>query len=163
MEDTARLLKNSMYISLICFGFPVKTLMTSVYAHKTKTEYKFKTEDMFDFLICSMITVWIYIYLTYSRHEAVNPKVASTPDEIFMYDIMIANSNNTLQFDVLVALIASTFWLRMFLMLKLTKTFGPLIRIIYAMLQELGIFLVLWFIQLFIFSCVGILVFGELE
>ena len=47
-------------------------------------------------------------------------------------------------------------------MLKLTKTFGPLIRIITVMLKELFIFLVLWVIQLFIFACVGILIFGSL-
>ena len=51
-----------------------------------------------------------------------------------MYDLMIARKEGTFHFEVLVALIASTFWVRMFLMLKLTKTFGPLIRIIYAML-----------------------------
>jgi hypothetical protein len=32
----------------------------------------------------------------------------------------------------------------MFLMLKLTKAFGPIIRIIYALQSELGIFVVLW-------------------
>jgi hypothetical protein len=28
-------LERSMYVSLICFGFPLKTLMTIVYAYKT--------------------------------------------------------------------------------------------------------------------------------
>jgi hypothetical protein len=58
--------------------------------------------------------------------------------------------------------IASAFWMRMILMLKLTKTFGPLIRIIVVMLKELGTFLVLWLIQLFIFACIGEMVFGSL-
>lgn len=47
---------------------------------------------------------------------------------------MIARDNNTFHFEILVAGIASAFWMRMFLMLKLTKTFGPIIRMIYAML-----------------------------
>lgn len=78
-----------------------------------------------------------------------------------MYEILTKRKSNTFHFEVLVAVIASTFWLRMFLMLKLTKTFGPLIKIIYVMMRELMIFLVLWGIQLFIFSCIGILIFSS--
>lgn len=162
MKETSVRLNTAMFVSLICFGFPVKTLMTSVYARKTKTEYKFKTEDMFDFVICFLIGWWLQIYFTYRNHEAVNPQIASTKNEIFMYDIMVARDNGVFHFEILVAAIASTFWIRMFLMLKLTKTFGPIIRMIYAMLQDLGIFLVLWGIQLFIFACIGILIFGDM-
>ena len=151
-----------MYLSMLCFSFPLKTLMTLVYASKTKTEYKLKTEDLFDIIICSLITAWIYIHFSFWRHESANPEVAETPEEIFMYDIIIARENNTAHFDFLIGCIASMFWLRMILMLKLTKTFGPLIRIIEKMLKELSIFLVIWVIQLFIFTCVGFLIFGEL-
>jgi hypothetical protein len=80
-----------------------------------------------------------------------------------MYEILTKRKSNTFHFEVLVAVIASTFWLRMFLMLKLTKTFGPLIKIIYVMMRELMIFLVLWGIQLFIFSCIGILTFSSIK
>ena len=155
-------LQKAMFLSMLCFGFPVKTLLTLVYASKTKTEYKLKTEDLFDVIICTMITAWIYIFFSFRKHETTNPKIAETPDEIFMYDIIMARKKNTFHFDFLLACIASMFWLRMILMLKLTKTFGPLIRIIDVMLKELGIFLVLWVIQLFIFACVGVLIFGEL-
>lgn len=159
MHNTASRLERAMYVSLICFGFPIKTLMTIVYAHKTATEYKLKIEDLFDIFICCLIGYWIGIYVSYSHREATNTKVAQTPKEIFMYEILVARKNNVFHFEVLVAVVASTFWLRMFLMLKLTKTFGPLIKIIYAMMRELMIFLVLWGIQLFIFSCIGILIF----
>ena len=47
-------------------------------------------------------------------------------------------------------------------MLKLTKTFGPMIKIIQAMISDLLIFSVLWIIQLLIFACIGTLVFAEL-
>jgi hypothetical protein len=148
-----------MYVSLVCFGFPIKSLMTFVYAHKTQTEYKLKIEDIFDLFICSLIGYWIFIYITYSNHDATNTKIANTKQEIFMYDILVARKTGVFHFEVLVAVVASTFWLRMFLMLKLTKTFGPLIKIIYAMMRELMIFLVLWGIQLFIFTCMGVLIF----
>ena len=151
-----------MYLACLCFSFPVKTLMTIVYAHKTKTEYKIKLEDFFDIVICVLISVWIYIFISFSRHQSRNPKIADTPLTIFMYDVIEANKKETLHFDFLLACVASMFWLRMILMLKLTKTFGPLIRIINVMFKELFIFLVLWAIQLFIFACIGIVVFSEL-
>lgn len=162
MATSANLLKTSMFVSTVCYGFPVKTIMTFMYARKTYTEYKFKMEDLFDFVICAMITLWLQTYFSYRNREAENPKIASTKDEIFMYELIVANNNKTFNFDVLVALIAAAFWLRMFLMLKLTRTFGPMIRIIYVMVQDLGIFLVLWGIQLFIFSCIGTLVFSDI-
>lgn len=73
MASTSTRLNAAMFVSLICFGFPAKTLMTTIYASKTHTEYKIKAEDMFDFVICTMIGWWLYIYFTYRNHEAVNP------------------------------------------------------------------------------------------
>lgn len=54
------------------------------------------------------------------------------------------------------------FWLRVMLMLKLTKTFGPMIKIIQTMLGELITFSILWVIQLFIFACLGTLIFADI-
>ena len=65
-----------MYLSILCFAFPVKLIMTLVYASKTKTAYKPKTEDLFDFVISSLISLWIYINWSYSKHESSNLKIA---------------------------------------------------------------------------------------
>ena len=93
-----------------------------------------KTEDLFDFVICGLISVWVYVVFTYEKHEIKNPSIAVLPDEILMYDIMMQNYAESFHFDFLLAIIASMFWLRMILMLKLTKIFGPLIKIITVML-----------------------------
>jgi hypothetical protein len=77
-----------MYVSLICVGFPFRMIMTNVYSRLTNTEYKFKTEDLFDFVIFALIVWWIYLWQTFQKHEATNPKIASTPQEIFMYDML---------------------------------------------------------------------------
>jgi hypothetical protein len=49
-------------------------------------------------------------------------------------------------FDFLLAIVAALFWLRMLMMLKLTKTFGPMIKIILTMLNDLMTFSVIWII-----------------
>ena len=50
----------------------------------------------------------------------------------------------------------------MLIMLKLTKTFGPMITIITNMLQDLIIFIVLWSVTILMVSSFGIIVIGEI-
>ena len=80
-----------------------------------------------------------------------------------MYNVLLNSVSGNLRFDELLGFMASAFWLRILVMLRITKLFGPLIRIIQAILKELGIFMVLWAIQLFAFSCAGFILFGHLK
>lgn len=48
--------------------------------------------------------------------------------------------------NFLLAVVAASFWFRVLTMLQLTKTFGPMIKIIVSMLTELATFSVLWII-----------------
>jgi hypothetical protein len=61
-----------------------------------------------------------------------------------MYQVLLNSESGKFRFDELHGFMASAFWLRILVMLRLTKLFGPLIRIIRAMLKELGIFIILW-------------------
>lgn len=70
---------------------------------------------------------------------------------------------DTFRFDILLAVVTGLFWLKIFFLLKLTRTFGPMIKIIMSMLKDLTTFAVIWSIQLFLFACVGVLLFGEVE
>lgn len=65
--------------------------------------------------------------------------------------------------NFLLATVAAFFWFKVLMMLQLTKTFGPMLKIIVAMLKDLGTFSILWVLQLFIFACMGSLLFGELD
>ena len=64
--------------------------------------------------------------------------------------------------NFLLAIIAAFFWFKVLLSLQLTKTFGPMIKIIFQLLQDLGTFSILWLIQLFIFACIASLLFIDL-
>ena len=104
--------------------------MTYVYAYKTKDKFKLRLEDFFDLCICGVIVAWLAIFLIYSRMDSPYPKIAHTKIQVFMYKVLLDTDSGTLRFDVLLAVMASAFWLRVIFMLRLTKTFGPLIRII---------------------------------
>lgn len=54
-------------------------------------------------------------------------------------------------------------WLRFLMMLQLTVTFGPMLRIIIAMIGEVVKFLIIWLLVLFtLASCISLL-FGSLD
>jgi hypothetical protein len=86
-------------------------------------------------------------------------------DEIYLTTVIMAmqkDSNSHFKMNFLLAIVAASFWFKVLMMLQLTKTFGPMIKIVVAMLKELSLFSILWIIQLFIFACIGYLIFGEL-
>ena len=75
----------------------------------------------------------------------------------FIQDI----ESGAFKFDILLASIIGFFWLKIFFLLRLTRTFGPMIKIIQAIIVDILIFTVIWGIQLLFFTCVGILLFGQ--
>ena len=59
------------------------------------------------------------------------------------------------------ALIAFNTWVKFVLKLRITKTFGPMIKVLIVMVGDLGQFMTLWFIIIFMFVCVSSLLFAE--
>lgn len=151
-----------MYIAMLSFAFPFKIMLLWFFSKRTGREFSLKYEDYFDLILAFLVAWWFEKFEEYSHKESSDPRIANTPEEIFMANIIEGIDTGEFHFDFLLACVAGMFWGRMLLMMKLTKTFGPMIKIIVVMLKELTIFLVLWLIQLFIFTCIGILVFGEL-
>ena len=56
---------------------------------------------------------------------------------------------------------AGCLWLRVFLNNNLTKTMGPLIRIVLKMVGAMAVFLILFFLQLIVFSAIASLLFNS--
>lgn len=65
--------------------------------------------------------------------------------------------------EFLIGIIAGYNWLRIFLLLTLTKRFGPMITIFLAMGEDLSKFFVLWGLILVAFSSAGFFIFSELD
>lgn len=68
-----------------------------------------------------------------------------------------------IRFDFLLGGIAMLTWLKAILMLRLTEKYGPVIKMIMKMIQDLLKFFVIWFFVIFMFVCVAALIFGELH
>lgn len=155
-------LEEAMFVSMVSWAAVVRIGMNYVFVRKTNRPFKLKTEDYFDTVLATLVMVWFVKFEEFMHRPPRDDHIAKEPLEIFMLNTIDAIDSGEFHFDFLLAMVACMFWLRMLLMLKLTKTFGPMIKIIVEMTKDLGTFMVLWTIQLFIFGCVGILVFGEL-
>jgi hypothetical protein len=66
-------------------------------------------------------------------------------------------------FDYLIAITCFSGFLRLIFMLQLTQTFGPTINIIIEMAKDMGVFFLLFFLQIFAFAILGMLVFSKME
>jgi hypothetical protein len=54
--------------------------------------------------------------------------------------------SNSFRLDILLSFIVGSFWLKVFFNLRLTRTFGPMIKIILVIVGEMLTFIAIWFI-----------------
>jgi hypothetical protein len=65
--------------------------------------------------------------------------------------------------EFIIALCAAVNWVRVILMLHLTRSFGPMITIFERMIGDFTTFFVLWVLMLLTISCFGYIMFNELS
>ena len=81
---------------------------------------------------------------------------------MYSKNAMDASADGTFKLGYLIAFTVFSFWIRMGLTLELTKTFGPIIKIIYAMTRDMAVFYILYFVQLMAFTVFGVMVFNKI-
>ena len=83
--------------------------------------------------------------------------------QLFSTNILWFQLKNTYPFEYLLAMAAGNTWLKLLLKLRVTKTFGPMFKVLTNMTIDLVTFLVLWIIDLIMFACVAQMIFGQLD
>lgn len=81
-------LDTSMFVAMTVWTYPLKILTTYYFAYKSDREYSLKVEDYFDLGLTLMVILWVQKFYEYSHLESTNTKIASTPEEIFMYTVI---------------------------------------------------------------------------
>ena len=69
-----------------------------------------------------------------------------------MLNIIYNWENDIYRFDWVLAILVVATWLRLLFSLRISKRFGPLFKIIQAMVLNLTKFLIIWIMVIFIFS-----------
>jgi len=162
MHKAAVEIQDAMYVSLISFAFPVRIFMTYFFAQLTTRSFRILTiGTIMDISLFTCVTIWLIKYEEYGQSDTGNPDESF--GKRFMERVIEEIEAGHFRFDFLLACTAAFFWLKVFSLLRLTRTFGPLIKIIMSMLYQIMVFCILWGIQLLLFTCIGVLVFGELD
>lgn len=129
--------------------------------------------EYLDFFILCLACIWYYIYYyvseldlpenlqKYVDYETTYKIETANEDEVFVHYVIAYRLKYN--FDYFVGFVSLVVWVKLILMLRLTKTFGPMITIIANMMGDLGTFMVLWALLLCLLACFGILAFGELD
>ena len=76
LNDAGVVSEYAMFVAILNYAFPVRLLMTYVYALKTRAEVSIKLEDYFDLFISGLISIWLGAYIVFSSSEATNPLLA---------------------------------------------------------------------------------------
>ena len=123
-----------------------------------------RVTSLIDLIIFGCVLFWGYKFYEFKAddNEGFSLNCPGNPYHRFMQKMLEENKSGHFHFDYLLALIVFAFWIRFLLMLNLTRTFGPLIKVIGAMIKDLIIFLALFFIILIAFSYIGVLAFGSI-
>ena len=123
-------LEEAMIVAMVSFSFPVRMLVIRLYARYTERSISFSIDEFVDLILAGCVALWFERFVEYSLFRKADESIATTPEEIFMYNVIQDIQTEEFHFDFLLALVAGLFWLRVLFMLKLTKTFGPMIKII---------------------------------
>ena len=70
---------------------------------------------------------------------------------------------NEYRFDYVLSFLVMATWLKLFFSFRVTKTFGPMYKILYQMIFDLLKFLFIWAIVVVMFSCLTVLGFANIE
>jgi len=130
----------------------------------TKRDYSYQLDDLCDMAISICVGIWTYTYYTWNQ-ELQDPddgKFARTKPEIYTINALrydIVGDFNMLQF---LAAIIFFMWSRFILQMQLTRTFGPMLRIIIVMVGDVFKFLTIWSVLLALLASVSSLLFGSL-
>lgn len=148
---------------------PLRAFCFTVHNMLTKRDYTYSIDDLFDLIIAICVGVWTYCILTWMNIDAKpshdggdGAKGFSVKGEFKHYVYIAIEKTGAKDFNTIMFLACMVFvmWGRFVVMLQLTRTFGPMLRIIINMLGEISKFLSIYFICLCILASFSSLMFG---
>ena len=148
-------------LAIFSLVLPSKILLFSIHNHLTKRDYTIMVDDLCDFGITACVGIWVYTYFSWSK-LSIDGTPATNDSEAYTYYSMLKNSTGEFRIIVFLAAMVVFLWGRFIMMLQLTKTFGPMLRIIIVMFADVLKFLFVWGLVLIMLSSVASLLFGEL-
>ena len=169
LESANAHLNKCFFACVIHLLFPLNVLLEWFFLSKTNR----KPSDIdvnFVNELC-LFCVTLYWLTSYSGYTIYNPDLDYADKEMTVTQIHITNlisysvgtDEQKYPFNFILAAIASNTWGKLLLKLRITKTFGPLFKVIQKMVVDLASFLVIWLLELLIISSISLVFFGQLS
>jgi len=79
---------------------------------------------------------------------------------VFTANIVFELERDSYRFDFIMAAFVFVIWMKFFLTFRLTRTFGPMFKVLWAMVIDLMKFLVIWVALIILFTCVAMVLFS---
>ena len=161
---------SSLKLSLCILIWPCRVILFSIHNYLTGRAYTYSLDDLCDMVIALSILVWTYSYIAWSNvdlgmteeeRQRELPHV-TRPDHVYVLHLYAYDNTYKVRYLYLLAIFVFFMWLRFLMMTQLTKSFGPMLRIIITMFSEVLKFIFIWSILLVLQASVASILFGEL-
>ena len=152
-------------LSVFALLMPLRAVCFTLHNALTKRDYTYQIDDLFDLIIAACVGIWIYTVFVWQNEDPRNPSDEFSRKGTFDHYVFVALEKVNTDFNLMYFLSVMVFvmWGRFVAMLQLTRTFGPMLRIIINMLSDVGKFIFIYFIGLCILASFSGLIFGKLE
>ncbi len=161
MRSTSEDIQRAMYILMMSYSFAIKRILNVIFAKKTRRYINpFRIEVLIDVQLFFSVLTW-GIRTCIDNNKEVDDPIFNYPEVRYTYNVLADIETGRFRMDILLAVIAMLFWLKVFLIFKITRFFGHLIKIVEAMSSDIIKFVLLWLMSVFTFACFGCLLFPD--
>lgn len=171
LEDSSVFLQDAKNIANLNLLYPLNILIQGYFLQKTaRIRSSICMNEVVDFMIFVIVMIWSFNWSSYQLPlegnefaKAIKSEKELNSHQIFMINIIWDIHQFNYRFDFVLAIIVFLTWMKLFLCFQVSRTFGPLHKILQQMWIEVAKFLTLWLVVLTMFSCVAVIAFAELE
>ena len=156
----------AMGVSITLISFPIRMLQTVIFSNFLKRKFTvFKASSLVEFGFSFCMVIWVYKYASMKGVAGGEHEFDKGFDQfqLFVHNAVEETNLNEFRFDILLAVHTSFLWMKVMLLFKLTRSFGPLLKIIEKMMYDFAYFCVIWGINLLFFTFLGTLLFSEIQ
>ena len=148
------------------FSFPLRMIQTYIFSKFSNRKFTLlKASSLVEggFTIC--ICIWIYKFASANSIAGGEHDFDKGFDKVtlFVHNSIEEIDLNEFRFDILLACHTGFLWLKVMLLLKLTRSFGPMLKIIEHMIHDFLYFCIIWGINMAFFTFMGMLLFTEIH
>jgi len=169
---------DALVISCIYLMFPLDIIIRKFYLKNTnRPAQSLSAMIVFDLALFIVVIILINDYYRFQKYDTENRwqeedygHMENLMINIIWYrhcsstqnDVLICAKSTKYHFDWLLTVMVFLVWMKMLLYFRVNKEFGPLLKMVELMSEELTKFTVIWFQIIIVFVSTGVILFGGL-